>query len=137
MLQVHEPQAWFRTDSYLDEAYGTDDPSTILAQLTATHALSSHPDELDSTPKRGCIYQLQATPTSRLVDAAKSALTFSDASSLLVWMKAQMDRRTYPWIRETEFKEPGNVVFLNDFCDGALVSELLGRNEGRIADVRD
>lgn len=51
-----------------------------------------------------------------------AALTFSDASSLLVWMKAQQDRVTYPWISQTDFNEPGNVIFLNDFCDGALVS---------------
>lgn len=96
-----------------------------MAQLAITHGLSSKADDLDSSPKRGCIYQLQATPTGNMVDAVKSALTFSDASTLLVWMKAQQDRVTYPWIASTEFDEPGNVVFLNDFCDGALVDHAI------------
>ena len=42
-----------------------------MAQLEITHLASSKPDEIESSPKRGCIYQLQATPTSRMVDAAK------------------------------------------------------------------
>lgn len=123
--RIHNPHDWYRTDSYTHEAYGTDNPATIMAQLVATHESSSKPDELDSSPKRGCIYQLQATPTSRIVDAARSALTFSDASSLLVWMKARQDRTTYPWIAQTSFEEPGNVIFLNDFCDGALVDHAI------------
>lgn len=54
-----------------------------------------------------------------------AALTFSDASSLLVWMKSRQDRVTYPWIAEAEFNDPGLVVFLNDFCDGALVDHTI------------
>lgn len=123
--RIYSPHDWYRTDSYTHEAYGTDNPATIMAQLVATHESSTKSDELDSSPKRGCIYQLQATPTSRIVDAAKSALTFSDALSLLVWMKARQDRTTYPWIAQTSFEEPGNVIFLNDFCDGALVDHAI------------
>lgn len=61
--------------------------------------------------------------TSLAIVAA--ALTFSDASSLLVWMKSRQDRETYPWISKTRFHEPGLVVFLNDFCDGALVDHTI------------
>lgn len=69
--QVHEPQAWYRSDSYDPVAHATDNPATIMAQLEVTHAASSKADEMESKPKRGFIYRLQATPTSRMVDAAK------------------------------------------------------------------
>ena len=57
-------------------AYNTDDPTTILAALSSTHSESSVPaPSVPGIPARGCIYQLQATPTANLRDDLLSSLT--------------------------------------------------------------
>jgi len=127
--KVHHPDAWARDDSYDHVAYNTEDPATILAALEKTYNQSSKPDPgNETTPRRGCIYQLQATPTSNVADDLVSSITFSDCSSLLVWAKPRQDRFTYPWIASKTFEEPGNVILLNDFVEGALVDLAIAKS---------
>ncbi|KAH8925834.1 hypothetical protein BT69DRAFT_1331818 [Atractiella rhizophila] len=146
--RVHEEEPWQRADSYDGKAYNTFKPEPILERLKETHARFSKLTEEDAAsptkPPRGTIYQLQGIPLCPLpilqnsrtyyrqqrrrrtlgADIAAS-LTYSDASSLLVYMKAVMDRETYSWIGNHDFDDPGNPVFLNDFVDGALVEHCI------------
>ncbi|ORY50675.1 PLC-like phosphodiesterase, partial [Leucosporidium creatinivorum] len=87
--QVHQPGCWVRGDSYDHVAYNTDEPAPIIASLEKTHAESSHAEEAptEGKPPRGCIYQLQATPTANLLDDVFASLTYSDSSSLLTYVK--------------------------------------------------
>lgn len=72
---MHEPDAWPKADSYDDKAYGTQDPASIIAQLDKTYNDSlSQPDvqpgledSVAGKPRRGAIYQLQATPQVNIV----------------------------------------------------------------------
>ncbi|KAI5475561.1 hypothetical protein MNV49_001157 [Pseudohyphozyma bogoriensis] len=124
--KVHHPDAWPRADSYDHVSYNTENPATILASLEETFKTSSHPeDKREGVPSRGAIYQLQATPTANIRDDIGASLTYSDSSSLLTYMKPQQDRATYPWIASHTFEDPGNVIFLNDFVDGALVEHAI------------
>ncbi|KAH8914871.1 PLC-like phosphodiesterase [Atractiella rhizophila] len=127
--RVHEEEPWQRADSYDGKAYNTFKPEPILERLKETHARFSKLTEEDATsptkPPRGTIYQLQATPTADIGADIAASLTYSDASSLLVYMKAVMDRETYSWIGNHDFDDPGNPVFLNDFVDGALVEHCI------------
>lgn len=113
--QIHDPGCWVRNDSYGEAelssatsaltdslswadhvAYNTAEAAPIVAALEKTHVESSHPDENAPTdkPPRGCIYQLQATPTANLVDDLFASLTYSDSSSLLTYVK--VCRRSLP-----------------------------------------
>ncbi|KAI5476591.1 hypothetical protein MNV49_007478 [Pseudohyphozyma bogoriensis] len=123
--------AWERADSYTHEAYDTDDPSTVLVQLEATYQDACYRAVKKEGP-RSTIYQCQATPTAKIWADVGASLTYSDASSLLVWSKSKMDRVTYPWIAANTFLEPGNVIFLNDFVDGALVEHAVEKTRERI-----
>ncbi|GAA5891838.1 hypothetical protein JCM6882_007378 [Rhodosporidiobolus microsporus] len=132
--ELEETDRWERADSYTHELYDTDDPLKVLSALNTAHA-----DAVARTAKeeegaaRGTIYQLQATPTAQIWSDIGPSLSFSDASSLLVWSKARMDRVTYPWIAERAFLEDGPVVFLNDFVDPALVEHCVEKSRERVA----
>ncbi|KAK4048970.1 hypothetical protein OIO90_005605 [Microbotryomycetes sp. JL221] len=124
--RVHYPDSWQRNDSYDHKAYNTDEPAPIIAALEKCHAESSKEEPVvPGTTPRGCIYQLQGTPTSDLTDDLKASLTYSDSSSLLTYIKPKMDRVTYPWLTTHEFKEPGTVVLLQDFVEGVLVEHAI------------
>ncbi|KAK4046946.1 hypothetical protein OIV83_005737 [Microbotryomycetes sp. JL201] len=125
--RVHHPDQWKRNDSYDHVAYNTDEPAPIIAALEKTLAESSKPEPaaVTGTAPRGCIYQLQGTPTSDLMDDLKASLTYSDSSSLLTYIKPKMDRVTYPWLASHEFHEPGTIVLLQDFVEGVLVEHAI------------
>ncbi|KAM0791848.1 hypothetical protein ACM66B_004105 [Microbotryomycetes sp. NB124-2] len=125
--RVHHPEQWQRNDSYDHVAYNTDEPAPIIAALEKTLAESSKPEPAQAEGKapRGCIYQLQGTPTSDLMDDLKASLTYSDSSSLLTYIKPKMDRVTYPWLATHDFHEPGNIVLLQDFVEGVLVEHAI------------
>ncbi|KAM0749797.1 hypothetical protein T439DRAFT_39678 [Meredithblackwellia eburnea MCA 4105] len=128
--RVHFPDDWERADSYSHEAYDTDEPARVEAALKLTYAAAITRAAKKESPA-ATIYQLQATPTAQIWADVGASLSFSDASSLLVWSKARMDRVTYKWIDDTTFIEPGNVIFLNDFVDGALVEQALEKSQER------
>ncbi|KAM0752878.1 PLC-like phosphodiesterase [Meredithblackwellia eburnea MCA 4105] len=124
--RVHHPDDWDRGDSYDHVSYNTTNPATILASLEKTYSECSHPqDPAPGKPSKGTIYQLQATPTANIKMDVAASITYSDCSSLLTFMKPQMDRTTYPWIAGKTFDDPGNVILLNDFVDGVLVEHAL------------
>ncbi|HZX29890.1 MAG TPA: hypothetical protein VFF03_00935 [Rhodocyclaceae bacterium] len=121
------------TDSYSDDAYATDDPESVKAQLDKTlHNLA--PDAAWT------ILQLQGTCTNKplvqlkggIMDIAAGtralaalALTQSDAASPLLSTKARFDHVLYQWLMDENVAKssgPKPVVLLNDFVDGALTS---------------
>ncbi|GAA5859248.1 hypothetical protein JCM8547_008936 [Rhodosporidiobolus lusitaniae] len=106
-----EGERWERADSYTHDLYDTDDPLKVLSALDATHSDAAARSARRVGP-RSTIYQLQATPTAQIWADIGPSLTYSDASSLLVWSKARMDRVTYPWLAKRAFVEEGLVVFL-------------------------
>ncbi|MBW0466590.1 hypothetical protein O181_006305 [Austropuccinia psidii MF-1] len=126
---------WERDDSYDDNLYDTDRSEEIIRALNKTHARNSIPKKYDilreSAVLRGTIYQLQATPTKSIADNIITSLTYSDASSLLVYTKANVDPHTYTWVREKNFIEPGLVVLLNDFVDSALTERAIEKSQLR------
>ncbi|GAA5932339.1 hypothetical protein JCM1841_000853 [Sporobolomyces salmonicolor] len=113
------------------DAYDTDDPLKVLAALNVAYDDATSRAARKVSPS-SMVYQLQATPTAQIWADIGASLTYSDASSLLVWSKARMDRVTYPWLASKAFIEPGFVVFLNDFVDGCLVEHALEKTKERI-----
>ncbi|GAA6017840.1 hypothetical protein JCM10207_003471 [Rhodosporidiobolus poonsookiae] len=112
-------ERWERADSYTHEAYDTDDPLKVLAALNVAHSDAA----IRAAQKRGpssTIYQLQATPTAQIWSDIGASLTYSDASSLLVWSKARMDRVTL--LRRAD-----------DFVDPALVHHAVEKSRERVA----
>ncbi|GAA5894932.1 hypothetical protein JCM5296_000920 [Sporobolomyces johnsonii] len=149
-LERETEDRWDRADSYTHDLYDTDDPLKILAALNVAYDDATSRAARKVTPL-STIYQLQATPTAQIVWEMSTylvssstltsvaqwadigaSLTYSDASSLLVWSKARMDRVTYPWLATKAFIEPGLVVFLNDFVDGCLVEHALEKTKERV-----
>ncbi|EGG08428.1 uncharacterized protein MELLADRAFT_84590 [Melampsora larici-populina 98AG31] len=126
---------WIRDDSYDHVSYDTDRPEPILNALSRTYvrnSVSQSSDRLDQNkPLPGTIYQLQATPTKSISDDIATSLTYSKASSLLVYTKATVDPHTYRWIRERHFVEPGLVVLLNDFVDPVLTEHAIEKSKIR------
>ncbi|KAH9811451.1 PLC-like phosphodiesterase [Melampsora americana] len=126
---------WIRDDSYDHVSYDTDRPEPILDALSKTYvrnSVSQSSDRLDQNkPLPGTIYQLQATPTKSISDDIATSLTYSKASSLLVYTKATVDPHTYRWIRERHFVEPGLVVLLNDFVDPVLTEHAIEKSKIR------
>jgi hypothetical protein len=120
---------WERGDSYGNNPFGssvlhnltllvldpkeyntsTADPIISCLQETLQNYSRDRDDDraFPSHPPRGTIYQLQATPTAKITSDIAASFTWSDASSLLVYTKAVMDRETYPWIARHKFREPG------------------------------
>ncbi|GAA6039540.1 hypothetical protein JCM8097_008378 [Rhodosporidiobolus ruineniae] len=151
--RVHEEERgkrdrWDRADSYTHDLYDTDDPTRVLSALNLAHEqavaraaqarrnLDEERDEEEGKtekPPTGTIYQLQATPTAQIWSDIGPSLSFSDASSLLVWSKARMDRVTYPWLAGRGFFDDGLVVFLNDFVDPSQVELALEKTRERVA----
>ncbi|POW21093.1 hypothetical protein PSHT_02857 [Puccinia striiformis] len=123
---------WERDDSYDHVLYDTDRPDDIIKALDLTHARNSVPvKQFDSKPSTGTIYQLQATPTKSIADDIITSLTYSKASSLLVYTKANLDPFTYSWVKGRHFIEPGLVVLLNDFVDSALTEHAIEKSKIR------
>lgn len=109
--KIHDVNAWERGDSYgisffhlvphlrylierifslyVDHVgYDTENPSPILACLEKTFTESSNAAEpTPGKPLRGCIYQLQATPTANILHDVGASFTYSDCSSLLTFVK--------------------------------------------------
>ncbi|GAA5866090.1 hypothetical protein JCM1840_003403 [Sporobolomyces johnsonii] len=130
-LEREAEDRWDRADSYTHDSYDTDDPLKILAALNVAYDDATTRAARKVSPL-STIYQLQATPTAQIWADIGASLTYSDASSLLVWSKARMDRVTYPWLATKAFIEPGLVVFLNDFVDGCLVEHALEKTKERV-----
>ncbi|KAL8276095.1 hypothetical protein RQP46_011510 [Phenoliferia psychrophenolica] len=128
--RVHFPDAWPRADSYSHEAYDTDDPQKVMAALKTTYDAAASRAAKKEGPA-ATIYQLQATPTAQIWADVGASLSYSEASSLLVWSKCRMDRVTYSWIAGLTFIDAGNVIFLNDFVDGALVEHAVEKTKER------
>ncbi|PLW23812.1 hypothetical protein PCASD_10652 [Puccinia coronata f. sp. avenae] len=123
---------WERDDSYDHTLYDTDRPDEILKALDLTHARNSVPLKTESSkPRVGTIYQLQATPTKSITDDIITSLTYSKASSLLVYTKANLDPFTYSWVKGRHFIEPGLVVLLNDFVDSVLTEHAIEKSKIR------
>ncbi|GAA95267.1 uncharacterized protein L969DRAFT_44743 [Mixia osmundae IAM 14324] len=128
--RVHDPEGWQRSDSYDHPAYNTIDPATIIVKLNELLAQADK-DPSTNGRKKGAIYQCQATPTSSLSEDAFASLSWSDASSLLNYMKPQNDRQIYPWIQQHELTDEGTVILLNDYVDGALVEMAIDKSRQR------
>ncbi|MBW0466480.1 hypothetical protein O181_006195 [Austropuccinia psidii MF-1] len=133
-----EPESgweWMRDDSYDHNLYDTDRSEEIIQALNTTHTRNSIPTKDDIVKESailpGTIYQLQATPTKSIADDIITSLTYSDASSLLVYTKANVDPHTYAWVRERHFIEPGLVVLLNDFVDSVLTEHAIEKSKIR------
>lgn len=77
-----------RADSYSHEMYDGDDAEKIKAALISTHEEACY--RTAGGEGGATIYQLQATPTASVWADVGASLTYSDASSLLVWSKARM-----------------------------------------------
>lgn len=130
---------WERDDSYDHTLYDTDRPESILDALDLTHARNSIPVKVDKLndlkvaqkPLGGTIYQLQATPTKSIADDIITSLTYSKASSLLVYTKSNLDPYTYNWVKGRHFIEPGLVVLLNDFVDSVLTEHAIEKSKLR------
>jgi hypothetical protein len=73
--------------------------------------------------EEGCIVQVQGTASGLTPEIIKSSLSFSDASSPLLYTKPYFDSETYPWINKNYKKFPNEqpLIFLNDFVDNQLV----------------
>lgn len=106
-------------DSYNDVDYGTDQPASVIKAIDST---------LNTVkPVIGKILQLQATYLLKLMqnktDLAGFLITFSDATSPLLFTKSRFDNATYTWVEKNCNGNVGNsglVVLLNDFVDNAL-----------------
>ncbi|EHS63698.1 uncharacterized protein PGTG_21777 [Puccinia graminis f. sp. tritici CRL 75-36-700-3] len=123
---------WDRDDSYDHTLYDTDRPDEIIRALDLTHARNSVPLKTQTDkPLVGTIYQLQATPTKSIADDILTSLTYSKASSLLVYTKANLDPFTYTWVKGRHFIEPGLVVLLNDFVDSVLTEHAIEKSKIR------
>lgn len=99
-----------------------------MLDRTLAQGAQADPEASPDRPRRGAIYQCQATPTSAVKDDVLNVITYSDCSSLLVYMRPKMDRAIYPWIAGARFEDPGLVVLLNDFCDGVLVEHAIAKS---------
>ncbi|OAV87089.1 hypothetical protein PTTG_02317 [Puccinia triticina 1-1 BBBD Race 1] len=123
---------WERDDSYDHTLYDTDRPDEIIQALDLAHARNSVPLKTETDkPHVGTIYQLQATPTKSIADDILTSLTYSKASSLLVYTKANLDPFTYSWVKGRHFIEPGLVVLLNDFVDSVLTEHAIEKSKIR------
>ena len=78
--------------------------------------------------------QLQGTYNGTSGGGFSGALNFSDASSTLMWTKADFDHATYPWVLNNVAARGGDslCVLLNDFADNALTDTCISLTKGRI-----
>ncbi|KAI8454583.1 PLC-like phosphodiesterase, partial [Phakopsora pachyrhizi] len=125
---------WVRDDSYGLSDYilwEEDQSCDKLNRKISKTRNSSHGDLKKPLP--GTIYQLQATPTKSITDDIVTSLTYSKASSLLVYTKSCVDPVTYDWIRQRHFIEPGEIIYcsLNDFVDSVLTEHAIEKSKIR------
>lgn len=76
--KVHFDTAWPRFDSYDHKLYNTVDPATILHMLNQTNQDAiegAKTPTAEGSPKKGSIYQCQATPTANLSQDVRASLT--------------------------------------------------------------
>jgi hypothetical protein len=99
--------------SYTDSDYQTQDPMKVLHRLSET---------LGEAEKEWTCLQLQGTYNGTGKGVISGSFNFSDASSAIMWTKADFDRVTYPWALEQIPQHRGEKLFvlLNDFTDNAL-----------------
>jgi len=112
-------------DSYSDDAYQTQNSSKVLASL----------DQVLRQPEQDwtCL-QLQGTYNGTGGGGFSGALNFSDASSTLMWTKADFDHATYPWALNNVAARGGTslCVMQNDFADNALTDICIAATKQRI-----
>lgn len=102
-------------DSYSDSAYQTTDVNSILKQL----------DNMNKQEQQSHDYtvlQLQGTATG--VISWYGNVSQSQTASPLMSTKPSFDMATYAWITNNvsnNFDRSQLMIFLNDFCDNALV----------------
>lgn len=131
-LIILEDKSNYFHDSYSDKDYATDNPNSVIKAL----------NEAIQAPKastiKGTVLQLQATYTNMLMqhkaDLISALLTFSDATSPLLYTKARFDNATYPWVAQNVNASNAGIglaVLLNDFADNALVSHSIAATRQR------
>jgi hypothetical protein len=119
-------------DSYSDDAYKTTDVRKIIKALDGMTESGQADHDLT-------VLQLQGTASATGGGIFTSVATMSDASSPLMSTKPGFDHATYAWLQDNvpvpgRFRADQLMVFLNDFCDNALVDYGFGmsfqRGEG-------
>ncbi|MBL4613784.1 MAG: hypothetical protein JKY27_02765 [Magnetovibrio sp.] len=109
--------------SYEDDVYQTLDPKQIIDHL-----------EKQNFDTKGNYIQLQGTASGITSEIARTVVTFSDASSVLLGTKALFDSKLYPWINENweRFPHDKPLIFINDFVDNQLVEHCAKMTQSRI-----
>lgn len=99
--------------TYNENANKAVEPDGIVKYLNA----------LEINQNKGYVVQLQGTASdASFLDKVRTPLTFSDASSPLLYTKARFDYVLYPWVKANykRFSGKNLLVLLNDFSDGNL-----------------